>query len=125
MPGHRLREYAVLWKVSLREDGSKVLDDYGQPVLLDPVEIRAEWKAKNPPAQRLGRGVVNQIVSVDREIPLGSKLWQGKLTALPNVTSLTSLNLFEVIDYQEEKQRGWTYTRKVYCGQAGATIPDV
>lgn len=70
-----LFQKAVLWTAS------SAVDDYGEPVVVEPVEINCRWldrvfetvTVEGTPLR------LEAEVIVGREVPLGSKLWKGTL----------------------------------------------
>lgn len=94
--GHGRLQYAVLWPAN----GT---DGFGQPTVGDPVELDptkrtgVRWDdhkkmVRDHNGQELS---IDATVHVDREIPLGSAMWKGKLADAP---SRTGLNVMEVVN---------------------------
>lgn len=79
-----LKDYAVLWIASIK-------DNYGEFKVSTPIEIRVRWEslitASSDPQNTVETNTTD--VLVDREIAIGSILWHGKLTNLPD--TLTDL----------------------------------
>lgn len=78
---HRLQP-AVLWlRNSLRSDA------YGQPIIIAPVDIMVRWNdTYNEIRTPLGATVtIEADLVVDRDIPVGSLLWKGRMVDLVNI----------------------------------------
>ncbi|MFA5056509.1 MAG: hypothetical protein WC485_00210 [Opitutaceae bacterium] len=83
---------AVLWE-------SAGTDDYGNPTVLEPVELFVRWnRLMHNVADARGRVVdLDALVVVDREIPIDSIMWLGRMDEMPAQPT----NLKRVVDYTE------------------------
>lgn len=74
---HR-NQWAVLWP-------AVGVDNYGQPVVGDPVEVRVQWStARREVVQANGSTVaLDGTAIVDRVVPVGSHMWLGRLDDFP------------------------------------------
>lgn len=63
----------------------------GEPVVADPIQIMARWEqGRRYGVDPLGRVIMaDHVVTVDREIPVGSLLWKGELTNVTGTAVLT------------------------------------
>lgn len=75
------KQLAVYWS-------SQKFDDFGQPIPLEPVEIKCRWEdvqveylTKDGTKQ-----VSNSVVYVDRDVELDGFLWLGELSELTSQT---------------------------------------
>lgn len=70
-----LYQKAVLWAATPN------VDDYGEAVVSEPVEISCRWiDRRSETVDDTGSPLsLDATVIVDREIPQGSKLWKGTL----------------------------------------------
>ena len=83
-----LRQHAVLWTAAGR-------DDYGNPKVASPVEIRIRWETGKGEANRRKAEVITK-----QEIVINSVMWLGKLANLPALPS-PNVELMQVIGYDE------------------------
>jgi len=87
-----LTDYAVLWEAA-------ALDDYGEPTVYYPIEIRVRWEesyTESADSQNTTQSISTTIF-VDRELAIGSILWHGRLLELPS--PVTGLILSSVTSY--------------------------
>ena len=77
-----LKQTCVYWPLASAESGGLAYDDYGQPVVTDPIEITCRWEDVNEEfldatgTKQMSRAVVY----VDRDVSLGGILMLGELT---------------------------------------------
>ena len=114
-----LRDYAVLWT----NVGN---DNYGEPVVgVIPVEIRCRWESGIGEQLSPLTGALQEtttLVWVDRDIPVDSIMWHGRLKDLPNPTS----DLREVIEFDKIPDiKGRRFTRVVKLIKFGGKLPKV
>lgn len=74
------KQTAVYWPLDIESGGDK-FDDYGQPVLSDPIEIKCRWEDVSE--EFIGsdgtRQISNAKVYVDRDVDVGGVLMLGTL----------------------------------------------
>lgn len=100
---------AVLWAKST------TVDDYGQPTVSSPVEITVRWNTQQADAlDSQGRPItLDASVVVDREIEIGSQMWEGELADwLGTGSGGTDSEVMEVVTYSEAKDLKGRYTRR-------------
>ena len=77
-----LKQTAVWWPLSSAESAGIDYDNYGQPVVADPVEIDVRWEDVSE--EFLDRNGTVQLsrarVYVDRDVEVGGILMLGELT---------------------------------------------
>lgn len=96
-----LKDTAVLW---LRA-ANGASDDYGQPVVMTPVEIKCKWQevAKEFIDHTGTRQVSAAVVYVDRDVLIGSLLKWGKLSDLTDLSvPKNNAGVFEVRQISKE-----------------------
>ena len=87
-----LTDYAVLWEIT------EFSDQFGNPVVSNPVEIACRWEdgfqqIEGPDSQILS---IEATVAVLINIPIGSILWKGKLEDLPHpINSLKKVVMYD------------------------------
>lgn len=113
---------AVLWPAT-------GLDRYGKPTIGSPVELTPEdgtgvrWVAKkkqimSPQGQPVG---VDVTVILDREVPIGSKMWKG---ALEDWDDEAQTDVMEVVAYEgAEDLKGRHTTHSVMLKRHGDDLP--
>lgn len=80
---HRTED-AVLWPATGQND------ELGNPIVGDPIQIKVrwEWYRRDSLGRQTNPTSVDAMVVVDRDIPIGSRMWLGSLLDLPG-TSFT------------------------------------
>lgn len=55
-------------------------DDYGEPTVAEPIEIRVRWNTKRTEVQDANGSTIalDAVVVVDRVISIGSRMWLGE-----------------------------------------------
>jgi hypothetical protein len=112
-----LNDYAVLWEASST-------DGYGRFKLSPPIEIGVRWEGSTNESVDPQNTVQLSLteVFVDREVPIGSVLWHGRLRDLPT----TPTNLMKVAGSDttpDIKNRFTQYT--VTLIRYGNALPEV
>lgn len=76
------KQIAVYWALASTESAGSDHDDYGQPVVTDPVEIKCRWEAKSEEfiAANGTKTTSRAVVYVDRDVDVGGILMLGELT---------------------------------------------
>jgi hypothetical protein len=100
-----LNQDAVFWEVNLTEN------NYGREELKAAVAIKTRWETKNKEVlDSIGNTIgIESTVVVDREIPVGSILWKGKLIDIP----ATPTDLRQVVTYNETPDIKNRYVRRI------------
>jgi hypothetical protein len=78
------RQKAVYWEPATRSDGAMMLDNYGDPIYLAPVEIDCRWDdaAQEFSTPEGETTVSNSIVYPDRELKIKGLLLETVLDAV-------------------------------------------
>ena len=74
------KQTAVYWALASLDSGGVAFDDYGQPMLTDPVEIECRWEDKveefiGPDGTKM---ISRAVVYVDRDVDIGGVLMLGE-----------------------------------------------
>jgi len=112
-----LKQKAVLWVYSGR-------NDYGEPIVKSPVEINVRWeKGMKESVDAEGETIgISDIAIVDRYIPIGSIMWLGALSDLPD----SPTDLRYVADYKEVPDiKGRNVRRQVALRRYSDQLPTV
>lgn len=112
----RLHQKAVLWSNTGK-------NNYGEVTVGTATEINVRWEeTQSDITDANGQTVaVTAEVAVDREITVGSIMWEGAEADLPDAPT----NLKQVLSYQEVPDiKGRTFRRIVLLGKYGNTLPD-
>lgn len=111
---------AVLWPLS-------GFDDQGQPTEGAAVELDARWVQDQREVLAPDGSVVaiDATVIVDRDIRIGSKMWQGSLDDLPGTGTayLPDTDVMEVVTFAKVPDaKGRTYYREVGLKRSRDTL---
>jgi len=112
-----LNDYAVLWETSST-------DGYGRFKLSAPVEIRVRWEgttSESTDPQNTVQAVPTEVF-VDREIPIDSILWHGRLRDIP--TAPTNLMKVTGSDATPDIKNRFTQ-RTVELTRYGNLLPEL
>jgi len=92
------KQIAVHWALASAESGGIAHDDYGQPVLTDPVEIECRWEAKSEEfvAANGTKTTSRAVVYVDRDVDVGGVLMLGELTDVTDVDAKENEGAWEI-----------------------------
>lgn len=76
------KQTAVYWALASADSGGRSHDDFGQPVVTGPVEIKCRWEAKTEEfiAANGTKQSSRAQVYVDRDVDVGGVLMLGELT---------------------------------------------
>lgn len=120
-----LNQFAVVWYAAGR-------DNYNNLTVSPAVEVPARWEWKTRES-RLADGNSKQVVAevlLDRELPIGSLLWQGRLMNLlgtgTGVHVPTDEEYLQIIDFDsipDIKERDTQYT--AYLMRYSGKLPTV
>ncbi len=84
-----LKQTAVWWPLASMESSGSDYDNYGQPIVTDPVEIDVRWEDVSE--EFLDKDGVVQLsrarVYVDRDVEVGGVLMLGELTDITDATT--------------------------------------
>lgn len=80
------KQTAVYWALEGAESGGNDFDDFGQPLLTTPIEIKCRWEAKTVEFidAKGTRQLSNAVVYVDQDVDVGGVLMLGELTDIVN-----------------------------------------
>ena len=100
-----LNEYAVLWAAA------GTFDNQGQHELAAAVQISVDWHTRDGSTlDQNGNEIKTEAdVVVDRDIPIGSILWEGKLAGVAN----PPVDLYKVVARNRSKDVKGVETRRV------------
>lgn len=114
-----LNQWAVYWP-------APSYDNYGEPVVGDPDEIQVRWVGKlaggqDPAGNKVGS---TATVVLDRPILVGSLLWKGRMSDMPDLTFLPKSNVMVVVGYGETADiRGRALRRTVQVSRFASKLP--
>lgn len=117
LTGRHRRQDAVLWALAGK-------DKFSNPKVSSPVGIKVRWIKKQTESLDAKNQVIRSDVMViaDRDIAVGSILWEGKLADVPS----PAVDLFQVIGSRAVpnlKNRETRYT--VFLIRYSDTLPTV
>ena len=113
-----LHQYAVLWA------DSDTFGNFGRRELSAGVEIKIRWQQKQGEVFDSKGNIVayDSLAVVDRNIPVGSILWLGKLADIPNPVT----NLRKVIAYSETPDvKNRIARRTIKMSRSSDELPDL
>lgn len=84
------KQDAVYWALASVESGGDDFDDYGQPILTDPVEVKCRWEDKSEEfvAANGTKMLSHAVVYVDRDVDVGGVLMLGELTDITDADNV-------------------------------------
>ena len=112
-----LAQYAVLWIIYTK-------GNYGEYTVSSPIEISVRWEEMRSITGDPQNTVESNVpeVFIDREILIGSILWKGRLTDLPD----TPTKLYKVTEYDCTPDiKGRVYQRSVTLTRYREALPTV
>ena len=101
---------AVWWAMT-----GTAYDNYGEPLVSDPVEIDVRWEnVRKDILDPQGNTVeVDAVVVVDRDMSVGDILWLGTLYDLPGTSETPTLDIREVVSFSSIPDLKGRYYRRV------------
>lgn len=113
----RRHQKAVLW-------AANGFDNYGEPKVHGPVEIAVRWEEEGQEAlDAQGNNIaIDASVVVDREIPVGSIMWLGRLRDVAD----PPVNLNQVVSFNKIPDvKGRTFRRTALLIRYSDALPSL
>jgi len=101
-------------------------DDYGEPKLDAAVDLKVRWEdVKDEVVDAKGNTVaIDAIAVIDRDIPVGSVLWQGTIADIPGTSETPSSDLRRVLKFSSIPDiKNRNYRRLVYLRRLSDELP--